>query len=83
MKKGVIVYITEGKEALQEWPELSETGKRLGAEAVCLATSEFEVAYGWWHLLTRGNQEIVCMRGTYDVLHDRVNPEGYALRLCG
>jgi len=83
MKKGVILYVTEGKEELDEWMELGEEGRKLGADAVCLATSESEIAFGWWQMLTRGMQEVSCRKAAYSKLDGAFRPHGIALRLCG
>ncbi len=84
MKKGVILYITEGREEIhQDWPDLKEPCRLLGVNAVCLATSEYEISYGWWEMLTRGIQQISCMRAVYDGGMDRFEPFGIPLRLCG
>jgi hypothetical protein len=84
MNKGVILYITEGREEMhQDWPDLKETCRFLGVKTVRLATSEDEIAYGWWEMLTRGIQQISCMRAAYDGGSDRFEPVGAPLRLCG
>jgi hypothetical protein len=83
MKKGVILYVTEGKEMTHEWLDLRKERKLLGADAVCLATSESEIAFNWWHLLTRGMQEITCMKAACSTVNGEIVPHGTALRLCG
>jgi hypothetical protein len=86
MKRGMILYVTEGKEEmrmLQDRPDLKEATRLLGVNAVCLATSEDELAYGWWQLITRGIQQVSCMRAAYHVGMDRLEPLGIPLRLCG
>ena len=83
MKKGVILYVTEGKEELDEWMELEGEEKKLGADAVCLATSESEIAFGWWRMLTGGMQEISCLKAAYSKVDGAFQPHGTALRLCG
>jgi len=56
MKKGLILYVTEGKEEIhnEDWPDFGEELNSLGASAICVATSEDEIAYIWWHMITRG-----------------------------
>ena len=83
MKKGVILYVTEGKEEVDDWMELREEGRRLGADAVCMATSESEIAFGWWRMLTCGMQEISCLKAVYSKAEGEIRPHGTALRLCG
>jgi hypothetical protein len=86
MKKGVILYVTEGKEEiqmLQDQPDLQDASRLLGVNAVCLATSEDEIAYGWWQLIARGIQQISCMKAAYHVGPGTIEPFGMPLRLCG
>ena len=83
MKKGMILYVTEGRDALHEEIDLREQRRGLGVDAVCVATSESEIAYGWWHLLTRGMQEISCVTAAYLAPEDTIVPRGAPLRLCG
>ena len=83
MKKGVILYLIGGKGPAQQEVDLSDQQKSLGAHTVCLATSEFEISYNWWRLLTRGMQEISCMRATYDEEGGIFSLHGLPLRLCG
>lgn len=83
MKKGVILYLVGGREPAQQEADLREQQRRLGVDAVYLATSEFEISYNWWRLFTRGMQEISCMRATYDEERRVFSPQGRPLRLCG
>lgn len=85
MKKGLVVYVTAGKEALmadssiQEFPLL----KREDAATVCFATSEDEVAYGWWHMISRGMHQVFLMTAAYDAVSGQLEPHGTPLRLYG
>ncbi len=83
MKRGMILYVTEGRERIGDWPELDKERKLLGADAVCLASSESEIAYGWWRLLVSGMQEVSCVRAVYDESRHLLEPWGMPLRLCG
>jgi hypothetical protein len=85
MKTGMIVYVTEGKEdvPLQESWELNRASRSLGVSAVCVATSEDELAYGWWHLITRGMHQVSCVAAAYDSVRDAFEPHGMRLRLWG
>ncbi len=86
MKKGVILYVTEGKEEMQmdpDRPDLKELLGFLEVNAVCLAMSEEEIAYGWWQFISRGIQQVSCMKATYDAVGERLEPFGIPLRLCG
>jgi hypothetical protein len=86
MKKGMIFYVTEGKEevwARPDQPDVRETVTRLGVDAIRLATSEEEIAYGWWQLISRGMQQVSCMKAAYNVGLHRLEPFGEPLRLCG
>ncbi len=83
MKKGLILYVSEGRDELNEWMDLTAEKKLLNVDDVCLATSETELAYGWWYMLTRGMQQISCMRASYDLAQSTVKAEGQPFRLCG
>lgn len=85
MKKGMIVYVTEGKEEFrpENSPILGEASKTLGVSEVCVATSEDELAYGWWRLITRGMHQISCIAAAYDAGRDALEPHGAPLRLWG
>ena len=86
MKKGMILYVTEGKEKV-EMPagrsDLKEAVGCLGVDAIHLATSEEEIAYGWWQLLARGMQQVSCMKAVYNSGRQRLEPFGEPMRLCG
>lgn len=83
MKKGIILYVSEGREDLNDWMDLTITKQGLNADELCLATSETELAYGWWYMVTRGMQHIACMRASYDTAGNAVKAEGRPFRLCG
>jgi hypothetical protein len=84
MKKGMILYVTEGKEdvPLQAAAELIETARALGVTAVCVASSEEDAAHGWWSLVTKGVQQILFMTVAYNAGLDRFESRGSVVRLC-
>ena len=57
MKKGMILYVTQGKEdvPLQAAAELIEIARRLGVTAVCVALTEEDAVHGWWSLTHERN----------------------------
>ncbi len=85
MKKGMIVYVTEGKEDIppQESMDLGGASQALGVSEVCVATSEDELAYGWWRLITRGMHQVSCIAAAYDSVRDVLEPHGRPMRLWG
>jgi len=86
MKKGLIFYVTEGKDSVpteQNWSHLTEAFDLPRASAACVATSEDEIAYGWWRMLTRGMHQVFCIKAIYDETRDELKPFGTPLRLCG
>ncbi|MCU0573737.1 MAG: hypothetical protein MUC41_12180 [Syntrophobacteraceae bacterium] len=85
MKKGMIVYVTEGKEEVpsQESLDLGGASRVLGVSEVCVATSEDELAYGWWHLITRGMHQVSCVAAVYDSTRNAFKPHGAPMRLWG
>jgi hypothetical protein len=84
MKKGMILYVTEGKEdvPLQAAAELIEAARSLGVSAVCVAITEEDAAQGWWSLITRGMQQVLFMTVAYNAALDRFESRGGAVRLC-
>ena len=85
MKKGMILYVTEGKDEvpLHDFQDLTRTLVTPGISAVYVATSEDELMYGWWHLITRGMHQISCTAAVYDAALQRFDTVGEPLRLCG
>jgi len=86
MKKGVILYVTEGKEDVPMqpyWPGLKESTRSLNVDAVHLAVSEEEIVYRWWQLLTKGIQQVSCMKASYNAGMGRLEPYGFPMRLYG
>lgn len=85
MKKGMILYVTTGKEdvPMQATSELKGTSQSFGVSAVCIATSEDELTYGWWHLITRGMHQVSCLAVTYDGARGLFEPCGMPMRLWG
>jgi hypothetical protein len=83
MKKGVILYITEGKECVEDWPQLEEIKRAMAVHDVSIATSEDDVVYRWWHMLCRGVEHICCSTAVFDPGRRMFQPTGSPLRLCG
>ena len=85
MKKGMILYVTQGKEEvpLQGVEELIETSRSFGVTAVAVAISEEDAVHGWWNLLTRGMQQVLFMTVAYDAGLDRFESRGNPVRICG
>ena len=85
MKKGMILYVTQGKEdvPLQAAEELIETARSLGVTAVCVAITEEDAIHGWWGLLTRGMQQVLFMTAAYNAVLERFESRGAPVRLCG
>ena len=84
MKKGVILYVTVGKEALPDDERQAIAAlSSLSDSTVCLATSEEEVIHCWWHLITRGMHQISCMAASYDPAQEALSTVGGPMRLYG
>ncbi len=83
MKRGMILYVTEGREKLPAWPDLESHRLSLGMDEVCVATSESDINDQWWRLLTRGVQHIACVRADYDPVREAYEICGAPLRLYG
>jgi hypothetical protein len=85
MKKGMILYVTEGKDEVPPHDCFDLTGASVapGISAVFVATSEDELMYGWWHLITRGMHQVSCTAVVYDAALGKFEIVGQPLRLCG
>ena len=85
MKKGMILYITQGKEdvPVQAGTELVEAARSLGVTAVSVAISEEDAVHGWWNLLTRGTEQVWFMTAAYNAALDKFESHGTPVRLCG
>jgi hypothetical protein len=83
MKKGMILYVTGGKDEVDEWMDLASQKELLKVDDICLATSEIELVYGWWRMLTRGMQHVTCMTANYDSANNAIEPGKQILKLCG
>jgi hypothetical protein len=86
MKKGMILYITEGRGDIETAEVRPKPGKPPGMpdfDSVRLAASEDDIVYYWWHLISRGMQEVSCMKATYDAALGMLAPFGTPMRLCG
>ncbi len=86
MKTGVILYVSDGREALDmDWeePTVNQSFTLPKIAALCIATSEEEIAYNWWRLVTRGMHQVLCMKASCNVSDKTLLPFGVPLRLCG
>jgi hypothetical protein len=85
MKKGLILYVTEGKDEvpLNDFNRLCRTALMPGISAAYVATSEDEAMYGWWHLITRGMHQVWCSAANYNVDSCEFELLGNPHRLCG
>ncbi len=85
MKKGMILYVTEGKDEVppHDFQDLARASVRPGISGVYVATSEDELMYGWWHLISRGMQQVSCTAAVYDAASRRFHTVGEPMRLCG
>ena len=86
MKKGMIFYITEGKEDVETAEARSSLGKSLempDVDSLRLAVSEDDIVYYWWQLVSLGMSEVSCMKATYDAAQNKIAPFGAPMRLCG
>ncbi|MGO9571150.1 MAG: hypothetical protein ACLP5H_26795 [Desulfomonilaceae bacterium] len=85
MRKGMILYVTQGKEnvPLQGGTELIELSRSLGVAAVCVATTQEDVDYGWWELITKGVHQVLLMTVAYDAVLKSFESSRAPLRLWG
>lgn len=85
MNKGMILYITEGKEdvPVQAATEMIETARSLGVTAVSVATTEEDAVYGWWTLIVKGMRQVFFMSAAYNADLDRFECQGTPVLLGG
>ncbi len=85
MKKGMILYVSQGREdvPLKTSGELAGTARFFGVADVFVAGSEEEAAYGWMSLITRGMQQIMFMTVGYDAGSDSFESLSTPVRLYG
>ncbi len=50
---------------------------------ILLATSEDDVAYAWWRMVSKGMHQVCLMKAMFDARGDRMELRGAELRLCG
>jgi len=93
MKTGLIVYVPESHrrpgpspadpldDRYGDWSEPRVI--QLTPDRVTLATTEAELAYGWWWLLSRGMRKVECVRATWDGARQAWSPQTEPFRLCG
>jgi hypothetical protein len=62
MKKGKILYVTQGKNELDDapYPDMTALRQELGVQSVCLTTSEDEMSYACWRMLAAGMHQGSC-----------------------
>ncbi len=85
MRKGMILYVTQGKEDVpqQGETELIELSRSLGVADVCVATTREDVDYGWWKLITKGAHQVLLMTVAYDAVLKSFEFSRAPLRLWG
>jgi hypothetical protein len=85
MKTGIVLYVTQGKEALLEHgpADVKAVRRQLDAETVSVATSEDEIADAWWRMVARGMHRVGCMAARFRADSSRLEPTGRLMRLSG
>jgi hypothetical protein len=85
MRKGMILYVTQGKEdvPVQGGTELVELSRSLGVDALCVAITQEDVDYGWWNLVTKGVHQVLLMTVAYDAVLKCFEFSRTPLRLWG
>jgi hypothetical protein len=85
MKKGVILYVTGVKEGVFSGcgPDLGRVRRCLGVHKIQVATSEDDIADGWWRMVAQGMHQVSCMRARFDPSTRRLDLDGFSLRLSG
>ena len=85
MKKGMIFYVTQGKNELDDapCPDMSDLRRELGVQSVCLTTSEDEMSYSCWRMLAAGMHQVSCMHARYHAEGRRLELGERSFRIAG
>lgn len=85
MKKGMILYVTKGRQHLEELEQIDFSGlrRKLGVQALRLTSSEDEVAEACWRMVTRGIQQVSCIGASVLPDQSKLELRGYPIRLVG
>ena len=85
MKKGMILYVTQGKKELDDapCPDMSGLRRELGVQSVWLTTSEDEMSYACWRMLAAGMHQVSCMHARYHAEECRLELGEHPFRLAG
>jgi membrane-bound ClpP family serine protease len=85
MKKGMIVYVTHGKNDLMndQVMNLAELKQELNVQSLRLATTEDDLAEAWWRLIAGGMHQVSCISAHYHAQDDRLEVRGGPIRLAG
>jgi hypothetical protein len=85
MKKGMILYVTKGKEdvPLRTADEMIETARSLGVTDVCVAITEDDAVHGWYTLITRGMRQVFFVNVAYNAVHEKFECQGAPALLWG
>mgnify|MGYP001554970734 CR=1 FL=1 len=81
MKTGLIVYVPEHRDRLDDWVEPRVLA--LAPDQVRVATSDDELAYHWWTLIAGGVRKVECVRAAWDGVREAWSPQTQPMRLCG
>ncbi len=87
MKTGVILYVSEGKNIMDEDFDMIGAVKRLPimadrVEVISSTTGHFDIMDAWWLLITKGMKKVVCMFAEV-TNNSELRLTGKELRLCG
>jgi hypothetical protein len=85
MKKGMILYVAEGKGdvPLQREEDLVQVTRSLGVTTVCVATTEEDAVDGWWKLIAKGMHQVLFMTVAYDSMSGNFQFLGTPSRIWG
>lgn len=85
MKKGMILYVTQGKNELTDTtcPDISDLQRELDVHFICLTTSEDEISDAWWRMTAAGTHQISCMHACYHASTRRLELGKHRYRLAG
>lgn len=83
MKRGLILYVADGKEDLPDYPDLAEQQEQLNVDALRVATSDAEIIHYWWQLVTQGMQYVSCLVADYDAKQNSMQLHTRPWRLYG
>jgi hypothetical protein len=85
MKKGMILYVTKGRQYMEELERIDFAGLRrtLDVQTLRLTSTEDEVAEACWRMVATGIQQVSCIGASVLPDQSKLELHGHPIRLVG